>query len=105
VVVITKLGETSLGHPFRRLAFLGNATYASYQLHFPLQLLVVIVMDAVGVDRNVFYSPFVFIAFMLLVFGLSLVVHRQFEMPAQDLIRAGVRYSLKRSAVRQAANP
>jgi peptidoglycan/LPS O-acetylase OafA/YrhL len=91
VIVFTKLGETVFGVPFRRFAFFGNATYSSYLLHFPLQLFIVIVVDAVGWERNIFYSPMMFLAFLSLVVGLSLVVHRYLEMPAQNFIRAGAR--------------
>jgi len=99
VIVMTKLGETVLRVPFQHLAFLGNATYSSYLLHFPLQLLIVIFVDAVGWQRNIFYSPIAFIAFLAGVVGLSLVVHRYFEMPAQSFIRALASSSLARLSV------
>jgi peptidoglycan/LPS O-acetylase OafA/YrhL len=91
VIVFTRLGETVFGVPFRRFAFLGNATYSSYLVHFPLQLFIVIVVDAIGWERNIFYSPMMLLAFLSLVIGLSLVIHRYFEMPAQNFIRAGAR--------------
>ncbi len=87
VVIFTKLGETVVGVPFRFFAFLGNATYSSYLLHFPLQLALVIVVDAIGWKRDLFYSPAVFLAFLSAVIALSLLVHRYFEMPAQRAIR------------------
>jgi peptidoglycan/LPS O-acetylase OafA/YrhL len=87
VIVFTRLGENVLEAPFRHLAFLGNATYSSYLLHFPLQLLAVIVVDATGLKRTVFYSPISFLGFLVVVVGLALIVHRYFEMPAQNLIR------------------
>ena len=99
VIVCTRLGETVLHAPFRHLAFLGNATYSSYLLHFPLQLLAVIVVDAVGWKRSVFYSPISFLGFLFVVVGLSLVVHRYFEMPAQNLIRRGTSAPFKRLSV------
>lgn len=91
VIVFTRLGESVLRLPFRHLAFLGNATYSSYLLHFPLQLLIVMVVDAIGWKRNLFYSPVSFLAYLGLVVGLSLIVHRYFEMPAQNLIRGVIR--------------
>jgi peptidoglycan/LPS O-acetylase OafA/YrhL len=98
VIVFTRLGETVFGVPFRCFAFLGNATYSSYLLHFPLQLFMVIVVDAIGWERNIFYSPIIFLAFLSLVVGLSLVVHRYFEMPAQNFIRVGAKFSFRRSS-------
>jgi peptidoglycan/LPS O-acetylase OafA/YrhL len=91
VTVFTRLGEIVFGVPFRHFAFFGNATYSTYLLHFPLQLLIVIVVDAIGWERSIFYNPIIFLAFLTLVVGLSLVVYRYFEMPAQNFIRAAVR--------------
>jgi peptidoglycan/LPS O-acetylase OafA/YrhL len=99
VIAFTRLGESVLRMPFRHLAFLGNATYSSYLLHFPLQLLMVTVVDAMGWQRSIFYSPISFLVFFAAVLGLSLVVYHFFEMPAQDFIRGVVRGSVKRWSV------
>jgi peptidoglycan/LPS O-acetylase OafA/YrhL len=88
VILMTRLGATVLRKPFGRLALLGNATYSSYLLHFPLQLLLVILVDASGLHRDIFFSPIAFCAFVAGVAVLSLLVYRHFELPAQSLIRA-----------------
>jgi peptidoglycan/LPS O-acetylase OafA/YrhL len=93
VIAITKVGETFFHKPFSRLAFLGNATYSSYLLHFPIQLFAVILVDYAGLTRSIFYSPVALIAYLSSVFGLSLAVHRYFEMPAQSLLRGMVRFA------------
>ena len=97
VVIFARLGETVAGIPFRFLAFLGNATYSSYLLHFPIQLTLVIIVDAIGWKRDIFYSPDIFIGFLMLVIALSLIAHRHLEMPAQMAIWAGVKPYLVRS--------
>jgi peptidoglycan/LPS O-acetylase OafA/YrhL len=76
------------GLRFERISKLGDLTYASYLIHFPIQLLAVLVLDWIGVSRNIFFSPFALIAFILATFGLSWVVFHGFEMPAQNRIRA-----------------
>jgi peptidoglycan/LPS O-acetylase OafA/YrhL len=77
-----------LGARFERVSKLGDLTYASYLIHFPIQLALVLVLDRLGVSRGVFFSPFALIGFMLITFGLSWVVFHGFEMPAQNRIRA-----------------
>ena len=57
-----------------RAAFLGNASYSSYLIHFPLQLMIVIFMDAAGIDREWMMSTPALLAFLALVIGCSLVV-------------------------------
>jgi peptidoglycan/LPS O-acetylase OafA/YrhL len=99
VIIMTKLGEAVLRVPFRHLAFLGNATYSSYLLHFPVQLLFVILVDAIGWSRDIFYSPIAFIVYLAGVVGLSLIVHRYFEMPAQSFIRILASSLFARSSV------
>ncbi len=70
-----------------KIAKLGDLTYASYLLHFPIQLAAVLVLDWLGFPRSVFLSPIALAAFIVAVFGLSWIVFRAYEMPAQDRIR------------------
>ena len=88
-VVITSAGasNTALRPGLRRVAFLGNATYSSYLLHFPLQLAMVLVVDFLGISRDIFYNPLALLLYLSLVIALSLLAHKFFEMPAQKLIR------------------
>jgi peptidoglycan/LPS O-acetylase OafA/YrhL len=78
----------ALGSRFERVSKLGDLTYASYLLHFPIQVAFVLVLDRLGVSRDVFFSPLALIVFMVVTFGLSWVVFHGFEMPAQNRIRA-----------------
>lgn len=88
VVFFAKLGQTNLfGSPLRRVAFLGNLTYSSYLLHFPIQITLVLICDALGLSRTIFLSPIALVAFLTLVFGLGAVVYLHFELPAQKWIR------------------
>jgi peptidoglycan/LPS O-acetylase OafA/YrhL len=87
VVVFARLGELKAGRVLERLAFLGNATYSSYLLHFPIQLGMVLAVDASGYSRTIFLTPVMFVTYLSLVIGISLAVYRFFERPAQRWIR------------------
>jgi peptidoglycan/LPS O-acetylase OafA/YrhL len=78
----------ALGSRFERVSKLGDLTYASYLLHFLIQLAFVPVLDGLGVSRGVFFSPLALIVFICVTFGLSWVVFHGFEMPTQKRIRA-----------------
>src|SRR5215469_10690532 len=39
------------------LSWLGNLTYGSYLLHFPVALLIIIGVKAIGINLNIAYSP------------------------------------------------
>jgi peptidoglycan/LPS O-acetylase OafA/YrhL len=91
VLILAQLGESLLQPICRPLAFLGNATYSSYLLHFPIQLALVCIIDAMGLSRAIFYQPSVFVCYLILVVGLSLVVYHRFELPAQIALRGSWR--------------
>jgi peptidoglycan/LPS O-acetylase OafA/YrhL len=71
----------------KRIAFLGNATYSSYLMHFPIRLGLVTILDALGLSRTVFFNPIALVAYLALVICTSLAVYHLFELPAQNWIR------------------
>ena len=88
VTILTlALFETRRANPLRRVAFLGEISYASYLLHFPLQLAALGVVAALGLGREVFYSPWTLAAFIAVLLAASFASHRLFEMPAQRALR------------------
>ncbi len=79
--------ETARGTLGRRAAWLGDLSYSTYLLHFPLQLLVVLVAGP-----RVPTGPGALVAFFALVLAVSFASHRWFELPSQRAWRrrAGV---------------
>lgn len=67
---------------------LGNMTYSSYLIHFPLQCAFVLVSDAVVGTRSVYYGHIAFVAFWAALLPLSYFCYRFFERPTQDRIRS-----------------
>ncbi|MBX9913858.1 MAG: acyltransferase family protein [Pseudomonadaceae bacterium] len=81
---------------WERTAWLGEISYASYLLHFPLQLIFFTIFTELLPDRAIFYSATLMVGYFVVLIGSSLITHRHFERPLQQLIR---RHSLKRHAV------
>jgi peptidoglycan/LPS O-acetylase OafA/YrhL len=71
----------------RRLAVFGQATYSSYLLHFPLQLVMVLAVDAAGIGREIFLRPSLFFGYLGGVLALSMLSYRYFEQPLRMFIR------------------
>jgi peptidoglycan/LPS O-acetylase OafA/YrhL len=69
----------------RALAALGNTTYASYLVHFPLELLVALAL--VDHDSTITQSPWFLFSFTSRVFLLSAVIYSSFERPVQRTLR------------------
>ncbi|MDM5178183.1 acyltransferase [Massilia sp. DJPM01] len=66
---------------------LGNLTYASYLLHFPLQLAIALVCGALGCAIP-WRSPWLLLGFLGATFALSHVCYHRVELPLQAWIRA-----------------
>jgi peptidoglycan/LPS O-acetylase OafA/YrhL len=65
---------------------LGHTTYASYLLHYPLQLAVALLSGGQP-DRLPLGSPFWLLGYLVVTFALAVPVYRLIEMPAQAALR------------------
>jgi peptidoglycan/LPS O-acetylase OafA/YrhL len=72
---------------------LGNLSYASYLIHFPAQLLIVLILGSLGLSALVMISPLYFLLYMAAIMIISGLVFLFFEKPAQSAIR---RWALKK---------
>lgn len=81
------LWETVRGFEGRRYAFIGNYSYACYLLHFPLQLIFVLTIDSLGLERAVLHSPYALLLHVAILVPVSLAVYYYFELPVQQLFR------------------
>ena len=81
------LFEIERGPVFERVAWIGNLTYSSYLLHFPMQIAVVLCIGAGLLPDGVFGSPAGLVAFLALLVVVSHWTYVAFEHPAQDWLR------------------
>jgi peptidoglycan/LPS O-acetylase OafA/YrhL len=70
-----------------KLAWVGDTTYATYLLHFPLELVFILVAQQLGIADNLVFSKPAFVLFMTILFAISVITYQYFERPAQRLIR------------------
>lgn len=68
-------------------ALLGDISYASYLIHFPLQIVFALTSDRLGFSRTIFYQGWVMLLFFAVLIALSLLSHRFLERPAQRFLR------------------
>lgn len=71
----------------RSTAWVGDISYASYLLHFPLQIVFALTLDQLGFAREIFYQPWVMLLFFAVLVPMSLACHRLLERPAQRYLR------------------
>jgi peptidoglycan/LPS O-acetylase OafA/YrhL len=86
-ILTLALMETCRRSLGRRLSFLGDISYSSYMLHFPLQLAVIALVVSLGDDRSIFYSPWFMASFFGVLVLVSLASHHLLERPAQRFFR------------------
>jgi peptidoglycan/LPS O-acetylase OafA/YrhL len=82
-------GERPSGERLRMLLTgLGNLTYASYMLHFPMQLSAMLILGALAVPvQSLAYSDWFMLAYLGGVLAAAFVVFHVVERPAQALLR------------------
>ncbi|MCW3467868.1 acyltransferase family protein [Chitinophaga nivalis] len=86
-ILALALWETKKGMIHKNWAALGNCSYAIYLLHFPLQIIFVLITDSFGISRQVLHSPYVMLLFFLILLPVSYFTYYYFEFPAQQLLR------------------
>lgn len=82
----------------RPLVYLGDISYSTYLVHYPLQLAIYLA-GALGLVQVDFDSPITFVAFIVAVIVVSAATHRFIEMPGQKwLLELGPRRALASSS-------
>lgn len=71
----------------KALRWIGDISYSSYLIHFPLQILFALAVSYLGFTTAVFYSPWTLLVFFAVLVPLSLASFRFFEQPVQNVIR------------------
>lgn len=94
--------EAQRGHLGKRIAILGDVSYSSYLLHFPLQLLIVTVFACLNWSTDVFRQGWTLIAFYAVLIPLSVFVFRSYERPSQTLLRKLLLPDQPKSSCREA---
>lgn len=69
------------------LSLIGDMSYSSYLIHFPLQIVFAGVTDRLGFSRAIYYNPLMFISFVGVLLVISYGSHKLFEAPIQQAIR------------------
>ncbi|MFZ0547479.1 MAG: acyltransferase [Candidatus Promineifilaceae bacterium] len=79
--------EIDYGSFAKKLSWVGDITYSSYLLHFPLQILIVLAVSYGIISSEFYLSPLYLGLFFLVLIPLSYLVYRKFERPLQLYIR------------------
>lgn len=71
----------------KSMAILGDISFGIYLIHFPMQLLLQLLIQYFELPASIFYQPITLIIFLLCVLSMSVLSFRFFERPLQRMIR------------------
>jgi peptidoglycan/LPS O-acetylase OafA/YrhL len=86
-ILALALGEQVLGVSWERLSFLGDISYSTYLLHFPMQLALALIAVHFAVTPAFFENGLALMLFYIVLIGLGLLSFRFFERPLQKMLR------------------
>ena len=87
-IMALALHEQVLGGVYKRLAWLGDISYSTYMLHFPLQIALALIWLHFGFKAALFQTDVAMVLFYAGLIGLGLLSYRYFERPMQSFIRS-----------------
>jgi len=79
--------EAHCGTLGKRLSFLGDISYSTYLIHFPLQLVFFFVAQVLLIPSTAFYSPWSMLLFFAVLIPLGLGSYHFVERPCQRFLR------------------
>jgi peptidoglycan/LPS O-acetylase OafA/YrhL len=85
------LHEEVFGGAWARLTFLGDISYSTYLIHFPMQLALALIALRLGWTPAIFQTGYAMTAFYAVLIFLGWLAYARFERPLQTLIRGNAR--------------
>jgi peptidoglycan/LPS O-acetylase OafA/YrhL len=86
LVLSIAIAQSAFVHAGRRTSIIGDISYSTYLLHFPLQLLIVLIVWHMQATID-FYRPDIFLFFLSALLLISALTYHYFERPSQNYIR------------------
>lgn len=87
-ILALALIEVRCGGIGKRFSMIGNLSYSSYLLHFPLIMIFYVTANSFGIDQEFFYSENSLLLFFVVLIPLCMISYNYFELPMQRFFRS-----------------
>jgi len=84
------LHEQVLGGAWHRFAFVGDISYSTYMLHFPMQLALALIAAHYALTPAAFENPVALVLFYVALITLGGLSFHYFERPMQNFLRGAL---------------
>ena len=72
----------------KRVISLGNTSYSIYLIHFPLQLVLMLLIKKLSINIEIFQNFLIFLLFLVTLQLISLISYKYFESPLRKIINS-----------------
>ena len=86
-ILTLSLFDQKFSHVFKHFKPLGDASYAIYLLHFPMQIFIAILITYFGIPKSIYFSIEFLTLFIATLLLLSRYMFLFYEMPLRNYIR------------------
>lgn len=86
-ILALALHEQVLGGKWQRLSFVGDISYSTYMLHFPMQLSLALIASHFALTPAAFENGWAILVFYAVLIGLGALSFNAFERPMQSMLR------------------
>ncbi len=90
-ILALALHEQVLGGKWERFSFVGDISYSTYLLHFPMQLSLALIAAHYALTPAAFENPVALILFYVALIALGGLSFHYFERPMQNFLRGALR--------------
>lgn len=87
VMIFVTMDAGKMGRAASKLQWLGDSAYGIYLWHIPVQIIILLVLDASGTSKTLASQPWFFLMFLGFVLAIARLSFLYFEMPARQWVK------------------
>lgn len=87
VMIFVTMDAGKMGRAASKLQWLGDSAYGIYLWHIPVQIIILLMLDASGTAKTLASQPWFFLMFLGLVLAIARLSFVYFEMPARQWVK------------------